>query len=168
MKEFLREYPQSFFDLGDILLKKSLGFIRNHLVLKILWRHRCLYTSLCLARWRGRCYGILSGTLPGKVRFWLAAVNRLPELHSSVLLLKYVLRFSATLTVFRRCISSHADMVLLFVGRRNRVYRTGSAQLFIFAYNSCCCVLRIIKPEFRPGLATRNSEIFPRSPEISR
>ncbi len=50
MKEFLREYPQSFFDLGDILLKKSLGFIRNHLVLKILWRHRCLYTSLCLAR----------------------------------------------------------------------------------------------------------------------
>ena len=48
--EFLREYPQSFFDLGDTLLKKSLGFIRNHLVLKILWRHRCLYTSLCLAR----------------------------------------------------------------------------------------------------------------------
>jgi hypothetical protein len=46
MKEFLREYPQSFFDLGDTLLKKSLGFIRNHLVLKILWRHRCLYTSL--------------------------------------------------------------------------------------------------------------------------
>ena len=49
-KRFLREYPQSLFDLGDTLLKKSLGFIRNHLVLKILWRHRCLYTSLCLAR----------------------------------------------------------------------------------------------------------------------
>ena len=50
LTRYLREYPQSLFDLGDTLLKKSLGFIRNHLVLKILWRHRCLYTSLCLAR----------------------------------------------------------------------------------------------------------------------